>query len=63
MSSAGLKRPTGVYFLAVLFMLAPIGNILISFAGSGVHDWYDPSVFTPFLMSIPALDWVWLGFL
>lgn len=63
MSSAGLKRPTGVYLLAILFLLAPIGNILISFAGSGVDNWYDPGVFSPFLMSIPAVDWVWLGFL
>lgn len=55
-----LKRPIGVYFLAILFLLAPIGNILISFAGSGIQNWYDPSVFIPFLQTIPAWDWAWL---
>lgn len=55
-----LKRPIGVYLLAILFLLAPIGNILISFAGSGIQNWYDPSVFFPFLQTIPAWDWAWL---
>lgn len=63
MSSINLKRPTGVYVIALLFLLAPLGNILISFAGSGVKNWYDFSVLGPFLMSIPAIDWVWLGLL
>lgn len=62
-SSAVLKRPTGVYILAVLFILAPLGNILISFAGSGVQNWYEPQVFIPFLQTIPVLDWLWLGLL
>lgn len=63
MNSPNLKRPTGVYIIALLFLLAPLGNILISFAGSGVKNWYNPSVLTPFLLSIPAGDWVWLGLL
>ena len=63
MSSVNLKRPTGVYIIALLFLLAPLGNILISFAGSGVKNWYDVSVLMPFLASIPALDWIWLGLL
>lgn len=58
-----LKRPTGVYFIACLFLLAPFGNILISFAGSGVENWYDLSVILPFINTIPAWDWVWLGLL
>lgn len=58
-----LKKPTGVFLIAILFILAPIGNILISFAGSGVSDWYDPNVFFPFLQTIPLLDWLWLGLL
>lgn len=62
-SSGLLKRPTGVYFIAVLFLLAPIGNILISFAGSGVQNWYDVGVLMPFLNTIPAWDWLWLGLL
>lgn len=63
MNSPNLKRPTGVYIIALLFLLAPLGNILISFAGSGVKNWYEPSVLMPFLMSIPAADWIWLGLL
>lgn len=63
MSNTALKKPTGVYIIAALFLLAPFGNILISFAGSGVRNWYDLSVILPFLQSIPALDWVWLGLL
>lgn len=63
MTSIVLKRPTGVYLLAILFLFAPFGNILISFAGSGVQNWYDLDVMTPLLHTIPALDWVWLGLL
>jgi hypothetical protein len=55
-----LKKPIGIYILAVLFLLAPLGNILISFAGSGVANWYDPSIFIPFMQTIPMLDWAWL---
>jgi len=58
-----LKKPFGVYFLAILFLLAPIGNVFISFAGSGVENWYDSGVFGPFLQTIPAMDWIWLGLL
>ena len=63
MNNVVLKKPKGVYFIAVLFLLSPIGNILISFAGSGIKNWYDFGVIMPFLQSIPALDWVWLGLL
>ncbi len=63
MGNTALKKPTGVYIIAILFLLAPIGNILISFAGSGIKNWYDVGVLTPFLQSIPALDWIWLGLL
>ena len=63
MDQTVLKKPMGVYVLAVLFLLAPIGNILISFAGSGIKNWYDVGVLIPFLQSIPAMDWIWLGLL
>lgn len=58
-----MKRPTGIYFLAMLFLLAPIGNILISFAGSGLSNWHQPNVLTALLQTIPPLDWIWLGLL
>lgn len=63
MTTTALKRPIGVYVLALLFLLAPAGNIFISFAGSGLQNWYNPSVLAAFLQTIPALDWVWLGLL
>lgn len=58
--SVQLKKPLGIYFLATLFLLAPFGNILISFAGSGLSNWYDPTIFGPFLQTIPLWDWAWL---
>lgn len=63
MSTTALKKPTGVYILALLFLFAPLGNILISFAGSGIDKWYDLTVLTAFLQSIPPLEWIWLGLL
>ncbi len=63
MNSTALKKPTGVYLLALLFLLAPLGNIIISFAGSGVSNWYEPSQFFPLLQSIPLIEWLWLGLL
>lgn len=63
MSTTPLKKPTGVFLIAILFILAPFGNILISFAGSGISDWYNPNVFFPFLKTIPGSDWLWLGLL
>lgn len=63
MATTKLKRPTGVLILAVLFILAPIGNILISLAGSGNAEWYTPSVMMPLLSTIPYYDWAWLAML
>ncbi len=63
MDQSALKKPMGVYVLAVLFLLAPIGNILISFAGSGIKNWYDFGVMIPLMQSIPAVEWIWLGLL
>jgi hypothetical protein len=58
-----LKKPVAIYILAILFLLAPIGNILISFAGSGVANWYSPAVFIPFAQTVPIWDWAWLSLL
>ncbi len=62
-TGSGLKRPIGIYILAVLFIIAPLGNILISFAGAGISNWYEPSIFTAFVQSIPGFEWTWLGLL
>jgi len=59
--TSDLKQPIGIYILALLFMLAPLGNILVSFAGSGVTNWYYPSEFIELIKTIPAMDWLWLA--
>lgn len=56
-----LKQPIGIYILALLFMLAPLGNIIVSFAGSGVANWYYPSEFVELVKTIPVADWLWLA--
>lgn len=50
-----------VRLLAIGFLLAPLGNILISFAGSSNAKWYAPSTFVQMLGTIPWLDWLWLS--
>lgn len=59
--SSDLKQPVGIYILALLFMLAPLGNIILSFAGSGVDNWYYPREFFELMQTIPVMDWLWLG--
>ena len=63
MENTALKKPLGVYILAVLFLAAPFGNIIISFAGAGIRNWYEPALFFPMLQSIYSPEWVWLGLL
>ena len=58
-----LKKPYGVYFLATLFILAPLGNILISFSGAGIENWYQPQIFYSLMKTITAIDWAWLSLL
>lgn len=60
---ASLKKPLGVYAMAILFILAPLGNILISFLGSGLANWYEPPIFMALLKTISVFDWFWLGLL
>ncbi|WP_409477201.1 hypothetical protein [Pseudobdellovibrio sp. HCB154] len=60
---ASLKKPLGVYAMAILFILAPLGNILISFLGSGLANWYEPPIFMALLKTISIFDWIWLGLL
>lgn len=49
--------------IALIFMLAPIGNIFISFSGAGIHQWYELHTLIPLIKSITVMDWVWLGLL
>jgi hypothetical protein len=57
----GLKEPVFVYLVAVVFLLAPVGNLLVSFARSGMPDWYQPAEFFALVRTIPAADWLWLA--
>jgi len=58
-----LRKPIGIFFLALLFILAPLGNIMISFIGSGITNWFQPVVFFSLLKTITAIDWLWLSLL
>ncbi len=58
-----LKKPYGIYFLATLFILAPLGNIFISFSGAGIENWYQPQIFYSLMRTITAIDWAWLSLL
>jgi hypothetical protein len=58
-----LKKPIGILFLAFLFILAPVGNIIISFIGSGISNWFQPSVFFSLLKTVTVVDWIWLSLL
>lgn len=58
-----LKKPVGVFALGILFILAPIGNIFISFLGSGLQNWFEPPIFMALLKTVTAFDWLWLGLL
>jgi lysylphosphatidylglycerol synthetase-like protein (DUF2156 family) len=59
--SQDLKQPIGIYILAFIFMLAPIGNILLSLAGSGIEGWYQPANLAQLVSTIPIGDWAWLA--
>lgn len=59
--TSDLKQPIGIYILALLFVLAPLGNIVVSFAGSGVANWYYPGQFIELVKTIPLMDWLWLA--
>jgi hypothetical protein len=59
--NSDLRAPLGIYILAALFLLAPLGNIFFSFAASGIDNWFYPAKFIELLGAIPVVDWLWLG--
>lgn len=61
MAQAQLKRPAGLFIIATLFILAPFGNLIVSFAGSGLPEWYRPTWILALLQTVSDLDWVWLS--
>lgn len=50
------KKPIGIYILAVLFLLAPIGNILFTLSTSNIQNWYSPAVLIDLLRSLHVFD-------
>ena len=58
---SSLNRINYYSVLGLLFVLAPIGNLLISFAGSGVENWWEPDFVLYFLKSVPWWDYLWLS--
>jgi hypothetical protein len=55
-----LRKSLFLQLVAVSFMLAPLGNIMISFFGTGRTDWTHPQVFILWMKTIPSFDWFWL---
>ncbi len=55
------QRPTGMTLLALIFIFAPIGNLIVNAMWSGTPHWYEPTVFMQMLRTIPQVDWLWLG--
>lgn len=55
-----LKKPLLVYGLATCFMLAPLGNLIMSMINYGVPHWYYPSVMLSFFGSVTWADKIWL---
>ncbi len=55
-----LKRSLFLHIVAFSFIFAPLGNIIISFYGTGRTDWTHPQVFILWLQTIPSFDWFWL---
>ena len=55
-----LKKPIILQILSILFILAPLGNIVISFYGVGSTEWTNPAVFFNWLSTVDSLDWFWL---
>lgn len=62
-AASQLKKPIGIYVMAIMFILAPLGNILISFLGSGLKNWFEPTIFMALLKTVSPFDWFWLGLL
>ena len=55
-----LKKPIILQIISLLFILAPIGNIMISFYGVGSDEWTKPAVFIGWLSTVDSWDWFWL---
>ena len=56
-----LRLPIGVYGVALLFVVAPLANIVVSFAGAGVNQWYRPAQFFALVWTIALVDWIWIA--
>lgn len=52
------KKPLWIYFAAVVFILTPLFNHLLSLAYLNVPRWYAPSVWTAWLQFISIESWI-----
>ncbi len=50
------KKPIGIYILAILFLIAPIGNIVFTLSTSNIPDWYNPKMFIELVSSMHLFD-------
>jgi hypothetical protein len=55
-----LKSPLLVYAMAVFFILAPLGNILVSIVAFGVGPWWSPRTIVHFIGNTSWTDRYWL---
>lgn len=55
-----LKKPLLVYGLAACFMVAPLGNLVMSMIKFGVPHWYYPSAMFDFIGHVSWMDRIWL---
>lgn len=55
------EKPVFIYVLAILFLLAPVGNIALSLFAMGIPDWYQPGRILDFAAYVSSRDRIWLG--
>lgn len=56
-----LKKPYLVYVLAICFMLAPFGNLIIALYSSGIPQWYSPVIWWKLFVSQSVADMIILS--
>lgn len=62
-SELSLKKPILLKILAILFIFAPLGNVVLSILIQGRFEAFEPTQFINLVMEIPAADLIWLGLL
>lgn len=55
------RIPWPIYALAACFILAPLGNTVISMINAGVADWYLPSSILQWFRQMPWVVYIWIS--